>query len=87
MAVDGEDVRPSVPVEVEKLCTPSDMVRGGCQSGGHGSVPKEAAPLVAEEAGSLDPYSARTGPDGNALRDPFRNNVIPQGRLDPGFVY
>ena len=34
-----------------------------------------------------DPYSNRTGPDGNAVRDPFPGNIIPQSRLDPGFVY
>ncbi len=34
-----------------------------------------------------DPYSTRIGPDGNAVRDPFVGNVIPQSRLDPGFLY
>ncbi|MDE0624773.1 MAG: carboxypeptidase regulatory-like domain-containing protein [Bryobacterales bacterium] len=52
-------------------------------------------PTAANRTGDLgdsarqifDPYSTRTGPDGNAVRDPFRNNAIPQSRLDPGFVY
>ncbi len=35
----------------------------------------------------FDPYSTRTGPDGNAVRDPFPGNVIPQSRLDSGFVH
>ena len=53
------------------------------------------APTAANRAGDIsdsnrqifDPYSTRIGPDGNAVRDPFPGNVIPQSRLDPGFVY
>ena len=35
----------------------------------------------------FDPYSTHTGPDGNAVRDPFVGNMIPQSRLDTGFLY
>ena len=35
----------------------------------------------------FDPYSTRQGPDGNAVRDPFPGNLIPQSRLDQGFVH
>ena len=34
-----------------------------------------------------DPYSTSTGPGGNATRDPFPGNQIPQARLDQGFLY
>ncbi len=34
----------------------------------------------------FDPYSNRIGPGGNAIRDPFPDNRIPQSRLDQGFV-
>ena len=52
-------------------------------------------PTAANKAGDLsdsarqiyDPYSTRIGPDGNAVRDPFSDNMIPASRLDQGFLY
>ena len=34
-----------------------------------------------------DPYSTFVGPDGNAVRDAFPGNLIPQSRLDTGFLH
>ena len=52
-------------------------------------------PTAANKAGDLsdsarqiyDPYSTRVGPDGNAVRDAFADNMIPASRLDQGFLY